>query len=254
MKEKFWAKIEKRIRDFFSRRGYTCDGCGAEVFEYPEKRICAECERNITRAGEKVCEKCGRQKVTDGICMDCKSNLPKFTRGFSPFVYRDQVASMINRMKNGNSHVALYFGEQMAEYFAENYLKAVQLQEEIILVPVPITKAKKTERGYNQSERLAESVCERLLRLGYTARLETDLLQKRKETAPQKQMTYIERMENASGAYHVHKRKECQGKTLLLIDDVLTTGATSSECAARLFGAGAKEVYLLVAAALIERK
>ncbi|MBQ7912510.1 MAG: ComF family protein [Clostridia bacterium] len=254
MENNFWAKIEKGIRGFFSRHGYTCDGCEAEIFDYPHRRLCADCEQKMERTGENFCPKCGRKKVADGVCTDCKGNLPKFTRGFSPFVYREQVAAMVNRMKNGNPHLALYFGEQMAEYFAEKYLKNCADSEELILVPVPLHKSKRIERGYNQSERLAESICERLQALGYSARVETDLLQKRKETAPQKQMTYRERMENVAGAYHVHKRKECKGKTILLIDDVLTTGATSSECAARLFGAGAKEVYFLVAAALLERR
>ena len=85
-------------------------------------------------------------------------------------------------------------------------------------------------------------------------RVDTEILQKRKETSPQKQMSYTERMQNVSGAYHVHKRKECKGKTLVLIDDVITTGATSSECARILLGAGAKAVYLLASSALIERR
>ena len=252
MKQGFLAKTEKRIRDFFSRHGYTCDGCGGEIFDYPTHRICAECEVKLEKTN-KACVKCGRQEATDGVCLDCKGNLPKFTRGFAPFVYRDEVAAMINRIKNGNPRLAIYFGAQMANHFVENYLKTVDKAQEWLIIPVPMTKDKIIDRGYNQSVRLAESVCERLIELGYSARIDTELLQKRRETAPQKQMTYAERMENVSGAYHVHKRAECRGKTLLLIDDVLTTGATSSECAARLFGAGAEEVYFLVAAALKER-
>ena len=254
MKSDFWTKIEKSVRDFFSQQGFTCDSCDGEVFEYPHRRLCAECEEKLIRTGENFCPKCGRKKVADGVCTDCKKNLPKFTRGFSPFVYRGHAAALINRMKNGNPHLAYYFGEQMAEDFAEKHLKNVDKSEELLLVPVPLYKTKRIERGYNQAERLAESICVRLQALGYSARVETELLQKRRETAQQKQMTYVERMDNVSGAYHVHKRKECKEKTILLIDDILTTGATSSECAARLFGAGAKEVYFLVAASLEERK
>ena len=254
MKGNFWSKIEKGIRDFFSRRGYTCDCCGAEIFTYPHHRVCLECEENMPRVGENACVKCGRKKVADGVCTDCKSNLPKFTRGFSPFVYRNQAAALINRMKNGNPRIALYLGEEMAIYFAKEHLQNQPSTTEFVLVPVPMTAKRITERGYNQAERLAESVCERLQTLGYSACVEKDLLQKRKDTAPQKQMNYAERMENVSGAYHVHKRKDCRDKTMILIDDVMTTGATSSECAARLFGAGAKDVYFLSAAALIERK
>jgi ComF family protein len=253
LKGNIWTKIEKGVRDFFARNGYTCDSCDGEMFDYPHRRICEECEKKMQRTGGNFCAKCGRKKAADGICTDCKKNLPKFTRGFSPFVYRGHTAALINRMKNGNPNLAYYFGEQMADYFAEKYLQDAE-REELIIVPVPLYKTKRMERGYNQSERLAESVCARLQALGYSARVETELLQKRRETAQQKQMSYLERMDNVSGAYHVHQRKECRGKTILLIDDILTTGATSSECAARLFGAGAKEVYFLVAAALVERR
>ncbi len=250
----FWQRTEKRIRDFFAKRGYTCDSCGVEIFDYPQHRICSDCERSLIRPHGNTCKKCGRKKTADGICLDCKGNLPKFTRGFSPFVYQDKVAALVNRMKNGNPRIALYFGEEIATHFAENYLKTTPTKEELIIVPVPLTKNKRRERGYNQSERLAESITERLQAMGYSAVLDTELLQKRKDTAPQKQMTYVERMENVSGAYHVHKRAACRDKTVLLIDDVMTTGATASECAARLFGAGAKAVFFLAAAALEERK
>ena len=62
------------------------------------------------------------------------------------------------------------------------------------------------------------------------------------------------RRENVAGAYHVHKRTVCRDRRILLIDDIITTGATTSECADRLFGAGAKEVYVLAIGALPERK
>ena len=86
------------------------------------------------------------------------------------------------------------------------------------------------------------------------AELALDVLQKKKETGMQKHMSRKERAENVKGAYHVHKRAVCRERTVLLIDDIMTTGATASECAQRVFGAGAREVFLLTAAALPERK
>jgi predicted amidophosphoribosyltransferase len=67
-------------------------------------------------------------------------------------------------------------------------------------------------------------------------------------------MDYVSRMENVAGAYHVHQRKECRGRTIVLVDDIMTTGATGSECASRLQSADAAAVVLLVSAALPEQK
>ena len=66
-------------------------------------------------------------------------------------------------------------------------------------------------------------------------------------------MSYLERIENVGGAYHVHLRKECRERVIVLVDDIMTSGATGSECAERLLNAEAKEVVFLVAAALPER-
>ena len=122
------------------------------------------------------------------------------------------------------------------------------------MIPVPLTEERKRERGFNQAEELTETLCKRLRESGYQAELDTELLQKTRETLQQKHMGYKERQENVAGAYHVHKRKECKGRTIVLVDDIMTTGATGSECAARLFGAGAEEVIFLVAASLPELK
>lgn len=255
---KVWKTAEKRLRDFLLDHGYTCDSCGGEVFDYPSSRLCERCQSSLRRVTN-ACEKCGRQKTAEGICMDCKNNMPKFTRGISPLVYRGRVSALINRMKNGNPRLACFFGETLAEAFLSatepDELAPFQSGEDtFLLVPVPMTDKRVAERGYNQAERIAERVQKRLQEHGFSVELMTDVLQKRKDTPPQKQMSYTERLENVSGAYHVHKRTACQNRTVLLVDDVMTTGATSSECAARLFGAGAKDVYFLGASSLEERK
>ena len=126
--------------------------------------------------------------------------------------------------------------------------------EELLILPVPITKTKRLERGYNQAEELAKRVYERLKERGLNVELTISELQKTKDTLQQKHMDSNERRKNVEGAYHIENRQRIQGKTILLIDDILTTGATGSECAKRLFTAGAKEVFFLVAASLPERK
>ena len=89
---------------------------------------------------------------------------------------------------------------------------------------------------------------------GYRVELREDILLKQRDTAQQKHMDFASRMENVAGAYHIAKRKECRGRTVLLIDDILTTGATGSECASRLLAAGAERVLFLTGASLPEQK
>ena len=249
---RIFAKLAEKLRAATEDHGYTCDSCGKEIFCYPVHRLCDVCQAKMPRIGDKFCEKCGRARVSDGVCLDCKAGVPNFTQGFMPFVYSGQAASMVNRMKINAPTLALFFGEEMARTFAARY--GGEKSEPLLIIPVPMTAAAKRQRGYNQAERLAGALCKELKRLGFTAEIDEEILQKRRETAQQKHMSFQERIDNVAGAYHVHKRKACKGRTILLIDDIMTTGSTGSECARRLIGAGATAVYFLAATALSERK
>ena len=139
---------------------------------------------------------------------------------------------------------------------AERFLLAYEgeYDQPLLLIPVPLTPSRRCERGYNQAQYLAESLQDRLLEKGVQAELDKDVLQKHRETKLQKQASSKERLENVEGAYHVHKRTVCKGRTILLVDDIMTTGATGSECAKLLLSAGAREVIFLTATALPEEK
>ena len=251
--EKFLYQLRKGL----SNVGYTCDFCDAEIFDYPARRLCVACENSLPKNDKKYCPKCGRKTVADGVCLDCKRDVPKFNLGVAPFVYGGKAAAYVNRLKNGESCLAWYLGEKMAFALVERALQNRKREKEetpLLLIPVPLTEKRKRERGYNQAERLAESVCKTLCGMGIPAETDFEILQKLREGEQQKHMGYQARKENARGAYHVHKRTACRDRRIVVIDDILTTGATGSECAERLLAAGAKEVIFLVAAALEERK
>ena len=268
--QNFLEKLRKKSNE----RGYVCDGCGAEIFEYPLHRLCVDCEALLSVNDRHFCPKCGRKTIAEGVCLNCKRKKPAFDYGYSPFVYFAYTAGYVNRIKNGNRRLACFFGEKMTETFIASYTKISEfetpmyaLNEEnsvqttpqssektLLIVPVPTTETSRKKRGYNQAQDLAETVTESLQKAGYAVELDVDILQKRKETAQQKHMHYQERVENVAGAYHVHKRSVCKGRTIVLVDDIMTTGATGSECASRLLSAGAREVIFLVAASLPEMK
>ena len=244
---KVWTKIENKIRAFFKKRGYTCNACGKEIFDAPLRRICDECQAKFQRA-KRVCEKCGRATRADGICLTCKSHLPIFLKGFSPFVYKGEMASLVNRLKNGNRRLAFFLGEEMAKTLINELPDG-----NLLLVPVPLTNARLQERGYNQAIELAYAVYDYLQTIGYNAELCLTALEKRKDVEGQKYLGFTDRAKNAFGAYHLHERKIFSQQTVVVIDDILTTGATGSECARLLYGANAKNVYLLTASALPEQ-
>lgn len=256
----FWKRKWKELRDRAASRGYVCDACGAEVFEYPFRRLCDVCESEMWKNEQKICEKCGRKTVADGVCLTCKSGAPKFVKGFSPFVYKGKTAALVNRIKLGDRRLAYYFGEKMAELFFTRFEKIEEFRENgrgtrpLLILPVPMEKEKQKARGYNQAEDLAEIVCDRLQKAGVFAELDFDVMQKRKTSDEQKHLGFALREKNVSGAFHVHKRSACKDRVILLVDDIMTTGATGNECAARLYGAGAKSVYFLTSASLEETK
>ncbi len=242
----------ERLRKGLLERGYACDVCKREIFDYPTHRLCESCERKLPKV-TKPCPNCGRERRAEGLCLDCKVLPPTFTRGISPFIYKDEGGVIVNRLKNGQPELSAYLGERMAETFLEKCGGEIA-DRSLLIVAVPMSKEKVRERGYNQAERLAEQVEKQLKRLGVLAEIDFSVMEKSRETVAQKKMTRRERAENVQGAFGVKDRSRCKGQTVILVDDIMTTGATGNECARKLFSAGAERVYFLTATSLMEPK
>lgn len=158
---------------------------------------------------------------------------------------------MINRFKNGEKYLAYFFAERLealisARFRAEN----IDLRE-CLFTCVPDRKEdrkNRKDRYYNPAEVLAKTACERL-----NAAFYGEMLVKSRETRPQKKMTRTERFENVRGAYRVHERAKCKGRTVAVFDDILTTGATGDECARILLAAGASRVIFITAVSVAEK-
>ena len=239
-----FEELGKRLRALFARQGYTCDCCGVEIFDYPNSRVCKDCNE-LTKIETPRCKKCGRKTITEGVCLTCKRQTPTFDVGISPLSYEDMMASMINRFKNGERYLSEFFAERMVEAL-EN---SVRFSKDLLVVCVPMTKDKRLERGYNQAEELAQSISQRL-----GLAFDSEVLEKRKETSEQKHLARKERQENVKTAFLVHKRPVVRDRDILLIDDIMTTGATGNACARVLKNAGANKVIFLTAVSLNEQK
>ena len=183
--------------------------------------------------------------------------MPRFDKGCAPFVYQGEVASLINRMKNGGLRLAYFFAEEMVNCALKNGFgegRYALNEGKALIIPIPLTKEREQTRGYNQAEELAFAVQACLQKHGVSIALAEDVLIKTRETAPQKDLSFGKRQENAQGAYRVQNRVICRDKIILLVDDIMTTGATGSECARVLKNAGASAVYFLTCASLAETR
>lgn len=240
-----FKELGAKLRALFATRGYTCDCCNKEIFNYPTKRLCEDCECALPSNDKGICPKCGRKLISQGVCLICKKEAPAFERGISPLVYEGIAASLINRFKNGERYLAWLLSEKMAEVL----IKSDKYSDRLLVVNVPMTEEKIRERGYNQAEELAALVAQKC-----GLEFDAEVLQKRRETSEQKHLTRDERKKNLEGSFLVHKRKLVRDRSILLVDDIMTTGATGNECARILLSAGAKEVIFLTAVSLKEQK
>ena len=212
-------------------QNFTCDLCGKEIFE--GDNFCAECKKRIIKNNQATCPVCGRKTKVDEICLECKAEAPKFDRALSPLVYQDGSAHLSAKFKNGAGYLKEYFCDLMQQ-------KAQEILPVDFVICVPMTKNAERKRGYNQAELLAKGLCKRL-----NLQFEKDVVLKIKETDEQKTLSKKQRFENLKGCFRLHKRAICKEKTILVIDDVLTTGATVDAICKLLKNAKAKKIYFI---------
>lgn len=185
------------------------------------------------------------------ICPKCKTRLNKIkqckkhiylTRSFTDEMYIFKYKDLIRE-----SFLKYKFGEQNYKYkaFANFIIKDKKicgfLKKYDIIIPVPISKKRKTQRGYNQSELIIKECA----RLDKTITVCKEVLYKIKDTKPQSTLDKEQRKINIQGAYKVQNSNIINNKKVLLFDDIYTTGSTLEECAKALKKSGAYEVSVL---------
>ncbi len=209
-----------------------CGGCGKKGI-----RWCDSCKASLVNVQEPLCEVCGLPQKEGGICEKCLKNPPAYKQLRSWVAFDGAVRKALHRVKYRRD-----FG--VGEILAYEMLPYVeQLNWEIdLVVPVPLGEQRYRERGYNQAALFA-----RPLALAKGWKYAPHALRRVKETKSQVELSAIERVKNVKDAFVAH-RKDVDGKSVLVLDDVSTTGATLNSCADSLIRGGAKVVYALTVA------
>ena len=228
--EKFKNSIIKEIYP----NGYKCLCCKDELSTNTLYSFCDNCEKKLPFNKGKICVKCGSPITGMGeYCIHCKNIKPHFKKNVSIFLYSKPIDSFIRKLKFDNEK---YLADTLSNYIASEVVK-MDVNFDFV-IPVPLHKIRESRRGYNQSELLCKTLREKL-----NMKVLTGVLIKTKNTLSQSNLTRSERIENLENAFKVEDKTIVRGKTILLVDDVFTTGTTINECSRTLLDAGAKAVY-----------
>src|SRR5579863_1825164 len=217
-----------------------CLSCGATTDEIDA--LCAKCWAGITFFAPPWCAMCGlpfpHPMGEDAVCGACAGRRPRWDRARSVFRYDRHSRRLVLMLKHGDqTHLSGAFGQWMTR--AGNEV----LADADLLVPVPLHWTRLFGRRFNQAALLAHAVC-----AAGGPPVGADWLVRRRRTPSQGLMGPAARARNVRGAFALRRGRSVKGKRVVLIDDVLTTGATAEECARILRREGAASVGVLVLA------
>jgi len=221
----------------------ACSGCGGPAHE-ASLYFCWDCLASLDVIRQPFCRLCG--DPADGalegnyLCAACLSHTPAFDQARSALRYRGILQNALQNFKyNGATWLSRDFSMFLAACHQAHY---ADLSIDLLLY-VPLFPAKERERSYNQAGLLAHELSARLG--GPPVKR---LLVKLRPTPTQTHLTAGDRRANVNDTFAIRKEKAVAGRRVLLIDDVMTTGATVDECARMLKEAGADKVYVLTVA------
>ena len=221
----------------------TCLRCGRstpKAFRY----ICWECWADSPRLEPPFCQICG-DPVSGAIeheytCYACAAERPAFKFARSTTRYEGVVGEAVRDLKYNR---AMWLAPDLASLLHRCVLAEYPETSFDWIVPVPLFRVRRRARGYNQSALLARALARQM-----SGRMRGDLLRRIRPTTTQTNLTASERLANVVGAFEYRKPKALEGRCILLVDDVMTTGATVNVCSKELMKGGAQSVYVVTVA------
>ncbi len=201
--------------------------------------FCPTCIADFRHISSPLCPICGApfpsEIKEDHPCEDCLRKRPFYDSAHAPYRYEGPVLKAIHRLKYGTkSFLAGSLGPLLAQFSESRFGESGAY----LTMPVPLHPRRVRERGFNQSLLLARHVAK-----GLKSDLDFLSLRRVRYTLPQTRLAKKERQRNVRGAFQLKNREIVKGKTILLVDDVVTTGNTLNECARVLKKGGSGKVF-----------
>jgi ComF family protein len=241
-----------------------CRLCGAPLENISRIPVCRSCLLAMKPIAGETCEICGdtlgvssfstasgnEALLTQTVnqCASCQDQRPHFAKATAYGPYDGCLRDLVHLLKYDRVEPAAgKLGAMLCEAIAKLDLGT----EPFLVVPVPLHVSKRHERGFNQAEMIARKA----LRCAHFNNLElgAGILERTRPTASQIGLTRPQRAENLRGAFRVAHLSRVKGRDILLVDDVLTTGTTASECARVLLKAGARKVLVATVARTLKQ-
>ncbi len=231
----FWGGVTKILYP----SNIKCLICGDDLPQKQDIEFCQKCMATLEPIdSEKCCARCGAKLIADEkFCLNCQNNQFDFDIAREVYVYDGAIKELVHKLKYSNKP---YISSTIAHCMAQKY-RELDWHVDLIIC-VPSSKETLKERGFNQADLIAKKLSD-IVELEYN----NEILLKIKHTAQQASLSGVERRKNLEGSFLVDKKYNSilKGKTILLVDDVITSGSTISLCAHELKKHGAKKVLAL---------
>lgn len=230
-------KLRDKLLDlWFPRRCAVCDG----IVDRPGQEICSGCKSKPIYIREPCCMKCGKQlkREEQEYCGDCRKTEHFYSQGTALYDYGSMADSIFRFKYAGRMEYASFYARELYE----KKRRWLMTRRADALIPVPVHPSRKRKRGYNQAELIARH----LSKLSGIP-MEAVLIRRVKKTRPLKGLSNSERQNNLKRAFKIDIN-DVKLNTIVIIDDIYTTGATIDSMAQVLKEKGVKKIYFMALA------
>ena len=210
-----------------------CLICKRQLPHQTNTYLCDACKKNLILISGKACNKCGKPFI-NGICRICREEQFYFSKARASGIYDGSIKECIRFFKYNKKTYLLNTLFEMLLF--PNNLDFLNYD---LIIPVPLHWIKEYSRGFNQAELIGRKISDK-----FNIPLSKTSLKRIRATPSQTGLSLKERTNNVKGAFSVRNSQELTRKRILLVDDVMTTGATVNECSRVLLQAGAREVFV----------